>query len=63
MCVITDGIWIGGMDLLTTYNTPLGTTSTYHVIANLHNSQITTAPAKTSSSLLCLHQPLPGNGF
>jgi hypothetical protein len=33
-------------------NTPLGTTSNYSAIANLHISQITTAPAKHSSSLL-----------
>jgi hypothetical protein len=33
------------MDLLTTY-TRLGTTSNYSTIAELHNSQITTAPAK-----------------
>jgi hypothetical protein len=33
------------MDLLTTY-TPLGTTSNYSASANLHNSQITAAPAK-----------------
>jgi hypothetical protein len=35
--------WI--LDLLTTY-TRLGTTSNYSATANLHNSQITTAPAK-----------------
>jgi hypothetical protein len=34
------------MDLLTTYNTPLRTTSNYSATADLHNSQITTEPAK-----------------
>jgi hypothetical protein len=32
--------------------TPLGATSYYTAIANLHTLQITTAPAKPSSSLL-----------
>jgi hypothetical protein len=43
--------------------TRLGTTSNYSATANLHNSQTITAPAKPFSSLLCLHQPFPGNGF
>jgi hypothetical protein len=44
--------------------TPLGTTSNYSGIANLHNSQINTAPAKPFfPSLLCLYQPFPNNGF
>jgi hypothetical protein len=43
--------------------TPLGTENNYRAIANLQNSQITTAPAKPFLSLLCLRQPLPGNGF
>jgi hypothetical protein len=43
--------------------TPLGATSNYRVIANLYSLQITTAPTKPFSSLLCLHQPLPGKGF
>jgi hypothetical protein len=34
------------MDLLTTYTHPLRTTSNYSAIANLHNSQITTATAE-----------------
>jgi hypothetical protein len=38
--------WI---DLLTTYNTRHGTTSNYGATANLHNSQITRAPAKPFS--------------
>jgi hypothetical protein len=33
------------MDLLATYKNRLGTTSSYSATANLHNSQITTAPA------------------
>jgi hypothetical protein len=41
-----DGVWIGGLDLLTHLYTPLGTTSNYSATANLHNSQITTAPTK-----------------
>jgi hypothetical protein len=36
------------MDLLTIY-TPLGTTSNYSTVANLHTLQITTAPAKSFS--------------
>jgi hypothetical protein len=44
-----------GMDLLPT-------TSNYSAIANLHTSQITTAPDKPFTSLLC-HQPFPGNCF
>jgi hypothetical protein len=43
-------------------NIPLGTTNNYKAITNLHILQITTAPAKPFSSLLC-HQPLPDNGF
>jgi hypothetical protein len=43
--------------------TPLGITSNYSAIVNLHNTKITTAAAKTFSSLLWLHQPFPGNGF
>jgi hypothetical protein len=38
------------------------TRSDYSATANLHNSQIITAPSKLFSSLLCLHQPFPGNG-
>jgi hypothetical protein len=43
--------------------TPLGTTSTYSAIANLHNLQITRALAKPFSSLLCLQQLFSNNGF
>jgi hypothetical protein len=39
--VTIDGVWIGEW-----ISWPLGTTSNYSAIANLHNSQITTAPAK-----------------
>jgi hypothetical protein len=42
---------------------PLGTASNYSAIADLHTSQITAASAKPFSSLLCFHQPFPGNGF
>jgi hypothetical protein len=43
--------------------TRLVSTSNYSATANHHNSQIVTAPAKPFFSLLCLHQPFPGNGF
>jgi hypothetical protein len=43
--------------------TLLGATSIYNAIADLHTLQITTATAKPFSSLLCLHQPFPANGF
>jgi hypothetical protein len=45
------------------FYTPLGTTSNYSAIADLRNSQITTAPAKLFSSMLCFHQLLPRTGF
>jgi hypothetical protein len=48
--------WI--LDLLTHLYTPLGTTSNYSAIANLHISQITIAPFKPFPSLLCLQQLL-----
>jgi hypothetical protein len=51
------------MDLLTHLYTPLGTTSNYSAIANLHTLQITTAPVKPFSSLLYLQQLFPSNGF
>jgi hypothetical protein len=38
-------------------HTRLGTARNYSAIAILHASQITTAPTKPLSSLLCLHQP------
>jgi hypothetical protein len=44
--VTVDGVWIGELDLLTYFYTPLGTTSNYNATANLHSSQITTAPNK-----------------
>jgi hypothetical protein len=40
--------WI--LDLLTTYTTRLETTSNYSAVANLHNSQLTTAHAKSFSA-------------
>jgi hypothetical protein len=55
----------GGMGLVNGFTdhlyTPLGTTSNYSAIANLHTLQITTAPPKPFSSLL-RHQPFLGNG-
>jgi hypothetical protein len=41
--------------------TLLGTTGNYS--ANLHTLQITTAPSKPFSSMLCLQQLLPANGL
>jgi hypothetical protein len=35
----------------------------YTTTVKIHNSQITTAPANPFSSLLCLQQPFPRNGF
>jgi hypothetical protein len=43
--VTIDGIWIGEWIYWPLF-TPLGTTSNYSATANLHNSQITAAPAK-----------------
>jgi hypothetical protein len=54
-------VWM--LDLLTNYYTRPETTRNYMAIANLQNLRITTAPDKTFSRLLCLHQPFPGNGF
>jgi hypothetical protein len=58
--VTIDGVWIGEWIYL---YTALGTTNNYSAIVNLHTLQITTAHAKTFSSLLCLEQPLPSNCF
>jgi hypothetical protein len=44
------------------FNTRLATTLNYRAIANLHTLRITTAHVAISS-LLCLHQSFPGNGF
>jgi hypothetical protein len=44
-------------------DTPLETTSNYISIADLQNSEITAASAKPFSSLQCLRQPFPSNGF
>jgi hypothetical protein len=41
----------------------LGTTRIYNVIPDVHTSQITTVPIMSSSSLLCLYQLFPDNGF
>jgi hypothetical protein len=54
------GLDIGFIDHL---YTQVVTKSNYSAIANLHTLQITIAPANFFSSLLCLHQPFPGNGF
>jgi hypothetical protein len=56
VCVIIDGFWLitGFIDH---WYTPLGSTINYNATANLHNSQITTAPSKPFPSLLCLQQP------
>jgi hypothetical protein len=66
VCVTTDGVLDWWTDLLTTtytHDSRLGTTSNYSAIAHLHNSHITTAPAKpfpacsafTSRSLATLY--------
>jgi hypothetical protein len=50
------------MDLLTVYTHGLelqAITAPPLIVS----SQIIIAPAKPFSSLLCLHQPFPGNGF
>jgi hypothetical protein len=46
-CVTIDGVWSGH-----SIYWPLGTTSNYSAIANVHTLQNTTAPAKPFSSLL-----------
>jgi hypothetical protein len=43
--------------------TPLGTTSNYSALGNLHTLQIIIEPANLFCSLLWLHQPFPCNGF
>jgi hypothetical protein len=50
-------------DSLTTYTQDSELEAITSSTLNVHNSQITTAPAKPFSSLLCFHQPFPGNGF
>jgi hypothetical protein len=45
VCETIEGVWTGEWFIDHLY-TPLKTTSNYNAIANLHNSQITTAPAK-----------------
>jgi hypothetical protein len=54
------GLDIGFIDHL---YTPLVSTSNYSVTVNQHTLQITTAPAKPFSGLLCFQRPFPGNGF
>jgi hypothetical protein len=51
------------LDLLIHLYTPLGTTGNYSAIAKLHILQVTTAPAKPFSSLMCLQQAIPSKGF
>jgi hypothetical protein len=58
--MLTIGLVNGFIDHL---YTRLGTTSNYSATTNLDTLQITIAAAKPFSSLLCLHQPFPGNGF
>jgi hypothetical protein len=55
-------VWIGD-GFIDQLHTPLGTANNCIAIANLHTLQITTAPAKPFSSLMCFHQPFHGNGF
>jgi hypothetical protein len=61
------GVTIEGVALMTGFidhlYTPFGSTGDYSAVASLYNSQITTAPAKLLSSLLCLHEPFPSNDF
>jgi hypothetical protein len=45
MGVAIDGVWNGFIDHLHTW---LGNTNNYSTTGNLHNSQITTVPAKSS---------------
>jgi hypothetical protein len=53
------GLVIGIIDHLYTRHV---STRNYSTTANLHSSQTSQNPLKLSS-LLCLHQPFPGNGF
>jgi hypothetical protein len=57
------GVTIDGVCTAEWIYWPLGTTSNYRTIADLHTLKITTAPVKPFFSLLCLHQPFPRNGF
>jgi hypothetical protein len=54
------GLEIGFIDH---FNTQLMTTLNYSAIPNLHILQITRAHRQVFSSLLCLHQSFPCNGF
>jgi hypothetical protein len=46
MCETVDGVWIGEWIYLLHLPHRLGTTSNYSATDNIHNSQMTTAPAK-----------------
>jgi hypothetical protein len=62
LCVTMDRVWIGyWIYWPLPYTTR--TTCDYRAIANLHTLQITAALAKPSSSLLCIQQSFPSNGF
>jgi hypothetical protein len=52
--------WIRFIDHL---YTPLGTTSNYSAVADLHTLYISAAAAKSYPNLLCLQRPFPINGF
>jgi hypothetical protein len=52
--------WIGSIAHLYTL---LGSTHNYRTITDLQHLQFTTAPTEPFSSLLCLNQLFPGNGF
>jgi hypothetical protein len=45
------------------FNAQLVTANNYSATADLHDSQINTAPTKLFSSLLRLQQSFPSNGF
>jgi hypothetical protein len=61
------GVTINGVGLVNGFIDHLYThfisTSNCSTTTDLHNSQIIIAPAPPFFSLLCLHQPFPGNGF
>jgi hypothetical protein len=67
-CIVTivlyvtiDGVWIGELDLLTTYthHSELQVITTLLLISTLYKP----LHAKTFPSLVCLQQPFPSNGF
>jgi hypothetical protein len=63
MGVTIDGVWISELNLLATCTLHLELHVVNSTIGNLHTLQITTAPAKPFSSLLCLQQLFPTNSF